>query len=308
MRSNFQQTLLSPVEVQGTGLHTGEIVRVRLVPAAPDSGICFVRADMPGCPEIPAHYSRVVHTQMATTLGMGAARVSTVEHLLAAIAGLHIDNLRIEVFGPELPILDGSAYGFFSAIESVGLERQAPRRHLVRLKRKVELRMGEKWAVAEPCSHLEIKGTVEWDHPAIGFQEYSYVEGVTPFTDLASARTFGFLRDVEALKRMGLIKGGSLENAVVLDAACVLNPEGLRFKDEFARHKVLDALGDFKLAGVAMQMSVRLHRAGHDLHQQLLAEIFKNAENFEPVDPSESREREERRRAALAVAANAAYV
>ena len=307
VRSTFQQTLLAPVEIEGIGLHTGEVVRVRLVPAPVDSGIVFVRADLDGCPVVPAHYTHVVHTQMATTLGIGAARVSTVEHLLAALEGLHVDNLRIEVSGPELPILDGSSYGFLSAIESVGLERQTRRRKIVRLKRKVELRVGEKWAVAEPCSHLEVRGTVEWDHPAIGFQEYTYIEGKTPFTELASARTFGFLRDVEALKRMGLIKGGSLENAVVLDSACVLNPEGLRFADEFARHKVLDALGDFKLAGVAIQMSVRLHRAGHDLHQQLLAEIFKNAENFEPVEAPEDT-REERRRSTVVAASAAAFV
>jgi UDP-3-O-[3-hydroxymyristoyl] N-acetylglucosamine deacetylase len=173
------------------------------------------------------------------------------------------------------------------------------------LRRKVELKLAEKWAVAEPASQLQIFGSIDWDHPSIGYQEFHYVEGKTDFKELAAARTFGFLRDVEMLKSMGLAQGGSLENAVVLNHALVLNPEGLRFPDEFARHKVLDALGDFKLAGIAIHAHIRLHRAGHDLHSQLLKEIFSNPDNFEIVDPAA--EPEERRiprlRAALAIAA-----
>jgi len=163
---------------------------------------------------------------------------------------------------------------------------QLQSRPYLALRRRVELKMGEKWAVAEPSSRLEIHASIEWDHPSIGYQEFQYSEGKTPFSELASARTFGFLRDVEALKRMGLARGGSLETAVVLDDALVLNPEGLRFPDEFVRHKVLDALGDFKLAGISLCAYVRLHRAGHDLHSQLLAAIFRDPDNFELIDSS----------------------
>ena len=155
----------------------------------------------------------------------------------------------------------------------------------------MELKVAEKWAVAEPAARLEIHGSIDWDHPSIGYQEFHYQEGETSFDELARARTFGFLRDEQALKKMGLARGASLENAVVLDHALILNPDGLRFPDEFVRHKVLDALGDFKLAGIAIQAYIRLHRAGHDLHNQLLAEIFKNPDNFEIVDGSSRGER-----------------
>ena len=224
---------------------------------------------------------------MAHTLGRNQVTVSTVEHLLAALHGAELDNVRIELDGAEVPIMDGSAAVFYQAFQKTGIQTQNQFRTVLALRQKVELKMGEKWAVAEPSSCFEIHGSVEWDHPAIGYQEFHYQEGKTSFAELASARTFGFLKDVENLKKMGLARGGSLENAVVLDDASVLNPEGLRFSDEFVRHKVLDALGDFKLAGVAIQGFVRLHRGGHDLHRQLLAEIFKNPDCFEIIDKSE---------------------
>jgi UDP-3-O-[3-hydroxymyristoyl] N-acetylglucosamine deacetylase len=155
------------------------------------------------------------------------------------------------------------------------------------LLKPIEVRIGEKWAIAEPCDRLEIHGTVEFDHPFIGFQEAEYIEGKTPFSEIAPARTFGFFKDVQALRRMGLTLGGSLENAVVLDEVAIMNPEGLRFGNEFARHKVLDALGDFCLAGSMLSAKIRLHRAGHDLHRKLLEEWFKDAANFDggPLGP-----------------------
>ncbi len=165
--------------------------------------------------------------------------------------------------------------------------------------------MGEKWAVAEPASRLEIHGSIDWDHPSIGYQEYHYQEGKTSFEELAPARTFGFLKDEQILKKMGLAQGASLANAVVLDHALILNPEGLRFPDEFARHKVLDALGDLKLAGIGIQAYIRLHRAGHDLHSQLLAEIFKSPDNFEIIDDSP---RSDRRLVALQAALARGFV
>ena len=298
---SLQKTLKNEVSLSGIGLHTGRRIQMCLKPALPNQGIAFVRTDLPGRPEIGAHYKNIVSTQLATTLGYGEATISTVEHILAAFQGLGIDNGTIEVDGPEVPIMDGSSAVFCEAIRTVGLESQLQVRPYLALRKKIEIKLAEKWAVAEPASCLEIQGSIDWDHPSIGYQEFHYREGHTEFEDLAQARTFGFLRDVEALKKMGLARGGSLDNAVVLDHALVLNPEGLRFPDEFVRHKVLDALGDFKLAGIAIRAYVRLHRAGHDLHSQLLTEIFRNPDNFEIIDGSEKEERRPSRlQAALA--------
>jgi UDP-3-O-[3-hydroxymyristoyl] N-acetylglucosamine deacetylase len=281
---NFQRTLNGKVALSGIALHSGKTVQLNLIPANPNHGITFVRTDLRGCPSISAHYKHVVNTQLATVLGQGDVRVSTVEHLLAAFQMVGLDNVIVEVDGPEIPILDGSSILFCQAIEAMGLQTQLQTRPYLQLRRRIELKIAEKWAVAEPSSRLEIHETVEWDHPVIGFQEFHYVEGKTAYAELASARTFGFLRDVENLKRMGLAQGGSLDNAVVLDDSSVLNPSGLRYPDEFVRHKVLDALGDFKLAGIDIHAYVRLHRAGHDLHSQLLAAIFKDPDNFEIID------------------------
>jgi UDP-3-O-[3-hydroxymyristoyl] N-acetylglucosamine deacetylase len=281
-----QRTLKAPVRLEGVALHSGKQVNVMLSPASPNHGIVFVRTDLAGKPEIPAHFKNVVDTRLATTLGVGAARVSTTEHLLAALQGMGVDNVKIEVDGPEVPILDGSSAPIVKAIQDIGIQSQAQARTFLALRRRIELRVGEKWAAAEPSSKLEILGSIDWDHPAIGFQEFHYVEGETPFSEISSARTFGLLRDVEGMRRMGLAKGGSLENAVVLDDAQVLTPGGFRFPDECVRHKVLDALGDLKLAGIGIQAFIRLHRAGHDLHKQLLAEIFRNPDHYEIVDGS----------------------
>ncbi|MGZ3686779.1 MAG: UDP-3-O-acyl-N-acetylglucosamine deacetylase [Bdellovibrionota bacterium] len=282
-----QRTLKKPVSVNGIGIHSGKSARLTMKPAQPNRGIVFVRTDLTGAPEISAHYKNVICTQMATTLGTAQVKIGTVEHVMAALAGMGVDNAVLEVDGPEVPIMDGSSAPFCEAILKAGVESQLAPRAVLALRRKVEIKIAEKWAVAEPASRLEIAGSIDWDHPSIGYQEFHYVEGQTKFAEeLARARTFGFLKDVEALKKMGLARGGSLENAVVLDHALVLNPDGLRYADEFVRHKVLDAIGDFKLAGIGLQAYVRLHRAGHDLHSQLLQEIFRNPDNFEIIDPA----------------------
>jgi UDP-3-O-[3-hydroxymyristoyl] N-acetylglucosamine deacetylase len=282
--TTLQKTLKDSVTLTGVGIHSGKTARLTMKPARPGFGVRFVRTDLEGCPEIQAHYKNVINTQMATTLGRGQITIGTVEHVLAALQGMGIDNAWIEVDGPEVPIMDGSSGPFCEAIMEVGVTVQRQRRAVLALRRKVEIKVGEKWAVAEPSSRLEIHGSIDWDHPSIGFQEFHFIEGKTDFAELAHARTFGFLHEVEALKRMGLARGGSLDNAVVLDQALVLNPDGLRFPDEFVRHKVLDALGDFKLAGIQIQAFFRLHRAGHDLHSQLLTAIFKDPDNYEIID------------------------
>lgn len=298
-----QQTLKRAVVLIGIGLHTGKDVRLTLKPARPNHGIVFVRTDLEGAPAIPAHFENVTSTQMATTLSKGGASVSTVEHLMAAFEGMGVDNAIVEVDGPEIPIMDGSSGAFCKLLIEAGIEEQPMTRACLALRRRVEVQVAGKFGYAEPSSRFEIHATVEWDHPAIGAQEYMYVQGRNSFAEFAGARTFGFLRDVEALKRMGLARGGSLENAVVLDDTRVLNPEGLRYENEFARHKVLDALGDFKLAGIGIRAFFRLHRAGHDLHRQLLAEIFKDPNNFEIIEPIQTEEKAASRvRAAIASA------
>ena len=289
---NLQRTLRSEVLISGVGVHTGLQIQLKIRPALVNAGIVFMRTDLEGCPSIPATYKNIVCTRLATTLGVGQATVSTVEHILAAFYGMGIDNAIVEVSGPEVPILDGSAAPFCKAIREAGIEIQYQQRRVLSLRRKVEIKIGEKWAVAEPSSGLEIFGSIDWDHPSIGYQEFHYKEGKTSFDDLASARTFGFLKEIEALKKMGLARGGSLDNAIVLDDALILNPGGLRSPDEFVKHKVLDALGDFKLAGFSIQAYIRLHRAGHDLHSQLLAEILKNPNNYEIISGREEAEKE----------------
>ncbi len=283
----LQRTIQGEVCLSGVGMHSGKMTRLTLKPALPNRGIVFVRTDLAHPLEIPAHYRNVVSTEMATTLGRGKVTVSTVEHVLAALQCLSVDNAVIEVDGPEIPIMDGSASAFLDAILSVGTLSQLQFRPYLALRKKVELKIGEKWVVAEPASRLEIHASIEWDHPSIGYQEFHYQEGSTSYEELLRSRTFGFLWEVEGLKKKGLARGGSLDNAVVLDHALVLNPEGLRYPDEFVKHKVLDALGDLKLAGIALHAYIRLHRAGHDLHSQLLHEIFKDADNFEIVDGTE---------------------
>ncbi len=280
----FQTTIRIDVSITGIGLHSGEPATVRLVPSAPGSGISFVRMDRKDRVLIPAKAENVVSTRLATTLGFGDSTISTVEHLLAALAGHGIDNLLVEVSGPELPILDGSAREFSDAILKVGIQTQLSSRQYIRIKKKIELRLGEKWAVIEPSDHFELHSSIEFDHPSIGYQENTFIGGVNQFTEIAAARTFCLLKDVEAMRRMGLAKGGSLKNAVVVDDAHILNPEGLRCSDEFARHKALDALGDFKLSGLNILGSFRLHRSGHDLNTQLIARIFSDPSNYEIVD------------------------
>lgn len=280
----YQTTLKNTVRMTGVGLHSGKAVQLVLKPARAHQGIRFFRSDLPDSLPITAFYKNVVNTQLATTLGWGKVTVSTVEHLMAALQAAGIDNLNIEVDGPEVPIMDGSALPFYEAILNAGLEVQSAKKPILVLRQKIEIKVNEKWAIAEPSARLEIHGSVDWNHPAIGYQEYHYISGKTPFSEIYAARTFGFLRDVEAMKRMGLARGGSLDNAVVLDDVAVLNPQGLRYSDEFVKHKVLDALGDFKLAGVELQAYFRLHRAGHDLHSQILNEIFSHPDHFELID------------------------
>ncbi|NDG85799.1 MAG: UDP-3-O-[3-hydroxymyristoyl] N-acetylglucosamine deacetylase, partial [Proteobacteria bacterium] len=216
-----------------------------------------------------------------TTLGRDEVTISTVEHLLSAFRLMGVDNAFVEVEGPEVPIMDGSAEPFCAAILSAGFFDQSVARKVAMIKKRIEVRKGDKIALIEPSRELKIDARIEWAHPSIGTQELSYTLGKSHYRELSRARTFGFMKDVEALKRMGLIQGGSHANAIVLDETRVLNPEGLRYDDEFVRHKVLDAIGDFALAPLPIVGNVTLVKAGHEIHSELVQSIFSNPANYE---------------------------
>lgn len=287
---SLQRTLKKTVLMEGVGLHTGMPIKLEIRPAQDNFGIQFTRSDINKAPAIRASYENVTNTRLATTLGTGKNFVSTVEHLMAAFAGCGIDNAHVLVGGPEIPIFDGSSAPFVEQIKRAGVEVQQMSRPTLVITRRVELKIAEKWAYVEPSNQFEIHSTIEWDHPMVGFQELSYVEGKNSFDEIARARTFCFARDIESMKTMGLIRGGSLDCAVVLSETGCLNSDGLRYNDELVRHKVLDAIGDFKLAGLQIAGSFRLHRSGHDVHYQLLKAILKDRRNYEIVGADQANE------------------
>jgi UDP-3-O-[3-hydroxymyristoyl] N-acetylglucosamine deacetylase len=279
----YQRTIAEKVTCTGVGLHSGAPVQLTLFPARAGSGVIFVRTDLPMPIEIPARPAAVASTLLATTLGRDAARVGTVEHLLAALYGLGIDNARVEVNGPELPVMDGSAASFVYLIREAGVFVQRERRYAIRCRRPIEIRDGDRLISVEPARELRVTYAVEFAHPAIGRQEYSF-DRLDPDRferEISSARTFGFLDDVQALWDRGLARGGSLENTVVLDDEGVINPSGLRWSDEFVRHKVLDLLGDLSLLGMALEGHVRVERGGHSLHQQLVRALVDRPETWD---------------------------
>lgn len=279
--SQHQVTIRRDVRIEGIGLHSGKAAAVTLKPALPNTGIVFVRKDLEQPVLIPATFEFVTQTKLATTLGRDGVTISTVEHLLSAFKLLRVDNALVEVEGPEVPIMDGSASAFCDAILAAGFFDQAVVRKVAVLKKRIEVRKGDKMALIEPSHQLQIKARIEWNHAAIGTQELTYILGKSDYRELSRARTFGFLKDVEALKRMGLVQGGSYDNAIVLDEERVVNPEGLRYADEFVRHKVLDAIGDFALAPLSIVGNVTLIKAGHEIHAELVQSIFSNPENYE---------------------------
>lgn len=273
----FQRTLAMPVEATGIGLHSGKRVRMRLLPSPANTGIVFVRTDLSPPVEIEVSAHAVSDTRMASVLGEGLARVSTVEHLMSACFGLGIDNLRVELNAEEVPIMDGSAASFAFLLQSGGLVAlQEVRRYLKILKPiKVEDGQGAgyKWASLEPYDGFKLDFSIEFDHPAVNatgshavfdFTRQSYL------SDIAKARTFGFVNDVEMLRKLGLARGGSLDNAIVMDEYKILNQGGLRYQDEFVRHKMLDAFGDLYLCGLPIIGAYTAFKSGHALNNTLL--------------------------------------
>jgi UDP-3-O-[3-hydroxymyristoyl] N-acetylglucosamine deacetylase / 3-hydroxyacyl-[acyl-carrier-protein] dehydratase len=274
-----QNTLAAPAELDGTGLHTGATVRVRILPAPVDTGVVFRRTDLPGAPEIPALVSHVVGTELGTSIGQGEAKVHTVEHLLAAIVAREIDNAFVELDSHELPAGDGSAATFVSALEAAGTETQdAPARFLA-LDETFSLRHGDAEYIVAPAERFRVTTGIEFDHPLIGRQHGSYAVADPAFTDdVLAARTFGFLRDVEAMHARGLALGGSRDNAIVLTADGVADGVTLRSPDEFVRHKALDLVGDLALVGSRIRAHVVAERPGHAGNAALARELVARAE------------------------------
>jgi UDP-3-O-[3-hydroxymyristoyl] N-acetylglucosamine deacetylase len=285
-QSFHQRTFKQRASFEGIGLHSGQTVRVTLAPAPPDSGITFVRTDVAPDLDIPALPSSVVDTVLCTSLGCGRVRIGTVEHLLAALVGFGIDAARVEVEGPELPIGDGSSAPFVQLIQRAGLhELRAPRRFL-QVKKPVAVVEGEKLAKLLPARRFRVTYTIDFQHPLISEQTFTVdLDGRSFQKEIARARTFGFKRDVEKLHRAGLARGGSLENAVVVDDFHILNPEGLRFPDEFVRHKALDAIGDLALLGMPVIGHFVAVKSGHALNQQLVRKALTEPGVCEIVQP-----------------------
>lgn len=287
-----QRTLAQPVSCQGVGVHSGAMVRLTLRPAPAEHGIVFVRTDVERPVAIAAVAENVVDTAMATTLGREGQRVGTVEHLLAALVALGVDNVRVEVGGPEVPVMDGSSAPFAALIASAGLREQEAVRQVLVIRKPVTVGEGDKYATLAPAPRLRISCAIEFRHPAIGSQALEVELNERTFErELAPARTFGFLRDVERLQALGLARGGSLHNAIVLDDTSILNPEGLRFADEFVRHKILDALGDVSLLGRPVAGHLQAMKTGHALNHKLVQKVLADPSCYELV-PARRRELE----------------
>jgi len=279
-----QRTIAAPVKTVGIGLHTGRKVSLRLIPAPADTGIIFRRTDLSESIDIKADAHAVTDTRLATVLQNGDTRVSTVEHLLSGCAGLGIDNLIIELDCEEIPIMDGSAASFLFLIESAGLEVQDSPRKFIVIKKPIEVRDSGKLARLEPFDGFKLDFTIDFKHPAvdktgqrhvIDFADSAYAR------EIGRARTFGFAHEVEALREMGLARGGSLDNAIVLDEHRILNNEELRYDDEFVRHKILDAIGDLYLAGHPIVGAYIAEKSGHAMNNALLRSMFVDPSSFE---------------------------
>ena len=294
---DHQRTISEPVSCRGVGLHSGAMVNLTLWPAPAHHGIVFVRMDTPGQVAIPALAQYVVDTSMATTLGKDGVKVGTVEHLLSALAGLGIDNVRVELDGPEVPVMDGSAEHFVQMVTSVGVRELEEKRSYLVIKKPVTVVDGDKEATLAPARRFRISCSIDFKHPMISSQSFEVELSERGFAgEISRARTFGFLRDVEMLKKHGLARGGSLDNAIVVDESSILNPEGLRFPDEFVRHKILDAVGDVSLFGRPVIGHMKAFKTGHALNHKLVLKVLSDPSCYELVQgrPTEAERAEVR--------------
>jgi len=281
---SHQQTLARPVQCTGIGLHSGKRVNLTIKPAAVNHGIKFVRTDLAHRPVISAHFRNVVDTSLATTLGTDGVIVSTVEHLMAALVGLCIDNALVEMDGYEAPIMDGSAGPFTSMLKEAGIRTQPGKRYTFVVKKPIEMSDGDRKVGLYPSDTLKITCTIEFDHPLVMRQSYtiSLTDGLFE-KEISRARTFGFLHEVNYLKQNGFARGGSLENAVVIDRDRILNREGLRYENEFVRHKVLDCIGDLSLLGMPLIGHIVAYKSGHSLNHALLKRFIDQKSCWETV-------------------------
>ena len=281
MKQN-QQTLKEPASCSGIGVHSGKTVHLTIRPAPSNHGIRFVRTDLPGHPGVTALFKNVVDTSLATVIGAEGCIVSTVEHLMAGLSGMSIDNAIVEVDAYELPIMDGSAGPFTKLIKKAGTRRQEGRKCFFKVNEPISLSENGKSVTVHPANAFKITCTIAFDHPLIGTQTFDSVINREIFEgEICSARTFGFLHEVEMMKRYGLARGGSLDNAVVIDGDRVLNEGGLRFPDEFVRHKVLDCIGDFSLIGMPIMGHVVAEKSGHAFNHAFLEKFFKHKSAWE---------------------------
>jgi UDP-3-O-[3-hydroxymyristoyl] N-acetylglucosamine deacetylase len=279
-----QRTLKNMIRATGVGLHTGEKVYLTLRPAAPNTGIVFRRVDLPQPVEIKATPDSVGDTRLSSTLEHNGAKVSTVEHLMAALAGLGIDNLYVDLSAAEVPIMDGSASPFVFLLQSAGIEEQNAAKKYIRIKKVVEVHDGDKWVRFEPYNGFKLSFTIAFDHPVFETSSQSITLDLAQASfvkDISRARTFGFMQDVETLRTNGLALGGSMDNAIVMDEYRVLNSDGLRYEDEFVKHKVLDAIGDLYLLGYPLIGAFTAHKSGHALNNRLLRTLLADAEAWE---------------------------
>ncbi|WP_338926344.1 UDP-3-O-acyl-N-acetylglucosamine deacetylase [Mycetohabitans endofungorum] len=281
-----QRTIKSIVKTVGIGLHSGRKVELTLRPAAANTGIVFCRTDLAVPVDIPASAMSIGDTRLASVLEKDGARVSTVEHLMSACAGLGIDNLYVDVTAEEIPIMDGSAASFVFLLQSAGIDEQAAAKQFIKVTRPVEVRDGDKFARLEPYFGFKLKFTIDFRHPAVDktgqelevdFADTSYVR------EIARARTFGFAHEVEMMRELGLARGGSMDNAIVLDEYRVLNNDGLRYGDEFVKHKMLDAIGDLYVVGHPLLASYTAYKSGHGLNNALLRELLAHEDAYEIV-------------------------
>ena len=281
-----QRTLKNSIRATGVGLHTGKKVLMTLRPAGPDEGIVFRRTDLPDPVDIRARAENVRDTMLGTTLGTGESRVSTVEHLLSAFAGLGIDNAIVELSAAEVPIMDGSAGPFVFLLQSAGIEEQRHPKRFMRVKKRLRVEDGDKWAQFDPFDGFKVNFEIEFNHPIFKrrSQRASMDFSTTSFLkEVSRARTFGFMRDLETLRSRNLALGGSLDNAIVLDDFRVLNEDGLRYEDEFVKHKILDAIGDLYLLGHSLIGEFSGHKSGHALNNKLLRSLLEDTSAWEEV-------------------------
>ena len=280
----YQRTLSTPITVTGRGIHSGCRVTMRLLPANADHGIVFKRVDIPNSKELKLNAQNVGATENNTAIGTGKEAIHTVEHLLSALYGLGINNIYIEIDNAEVPIMDGSSASFLFLLKEAGIVNLSyPKKFLV-IHKKLRVEKDDKWAEIEPSDKLIIESTIIFPHPVIKTQKREFVFSCQNYVkEISKARTFGFLKDVDMLKRKGLARGGSLDNAIVLDDFNVINSEGLRYVDEFVRHKILDTIGDLSLLGYDILGKVTTYKSGHNIHNLLCKKILDNPDSYSVV-------------------------